>query len=697
MFFKRLSLIIPFLLSLSVKAQILDTLSQDIPTDILEDLAEQAESEDGEFDNNTFLEDLEWLTIHKINLNNTTVEELMKTTVLTELQAISILNYIRTYGDFYSIYELKGVLGLDIATIEKLLPFVLVADPDSRIYSFKDELTKGKHTIMYRTQFNVEKARGYTPSELYQGRMTSRYAGDRTRQYLRYRYQFWKGISYGITLEKDPGELLFNKNLKLRIDYVSAHLFLEHKGNFRFIALGDFEVNLGQGLTMWQGFGVGKSTSVNSMKRTADVLKPHTSVIEDNFNRGAGATFQKKGFEITGFASYRKRDGSSIAIDTLTNDVLEVQSLQTSGLHRTESELKNRAGIALFASGGRIGWSNRLFSVYFNSTYHRLGSALTPPSDLYRAYSFSGKSLYNASIDYTYLGKKFMFFGESAVSDNGGYALLHGISARPSPGVTLSIVHRLYAKNYQTLAGSAFGETTNTNPSNEHGLYAGISFRINPKIRINNYIDIYHFSWMKYRVDKPNTNGYDIFHEWNFRLSRKFEFYTRFRYKSRARNITRTTEAITDVRNYRKSSLRFNYSYKASSSWTFKGRGEWSFFNDGLNSLKKGYVFYQDIGYKIPSGKLTLQARYVVFNVDDYDARIYAYENDVLYAFSIPAYLGKGSRAYLMAKVKLHRRLDLWLRYAQTFRSDLEVVGSGLEEMPGNTRSEIKVQLRARF
>ncbi|MCO5249162.1 MAG: helix-hairpin-helix domain-containing protein, partial [Chitinophagales bacterium] len=358
----------------------MDSLSQDIPTDILEDLAEQAESEDGEFDNNTFLEDLELLSAHKINLNNTTVDELMKTTVLTELQANSIINYRNTYGDFQSIYELKGVLGMDMATIDKLLPFIVIADPDSKIYTFKDELTKGKHTIMYRTQMNLEKAKGYTPPDLYQGRLTSRYVGDRTRQYLRYRYQFWKGISYGITLEKDPGEKLFNKDVKLRIDYVSAHLFLEHKGNFRFIALGDFEVNLGQGLTMWQGFGVGKSISVNSMKRTADVLKPHTSVIEDNFNRGAGATFQKKSFEVTAFASYRKRDGSSIAVDTLTNDILEVQTLQTSGLHRTESELKNRAGVGLFATGGRVGWSNRLFSVYFNSTYHRLASVLTPSS-----------------------------------------------------------------------------------------------------------------------------------------------------------------------------------------------------------------------------------------------------------------------------------------------------------------------------
>lgn len=696
----RWLIFIGILLSFSENSfgQTMDTLSQEIPTDILEDIAEQVESEDGEFDNNTFLEDLELLSILKINLNNTSIVELMKTSVLTELQAMSIINYYNNYGPFKSIFELKGVLGLDRLTIEKLLPFVVVTDGDKPLYTFKEQLTKGRHTIMYRYQQTLEKAVGYTDPELYQGRLTSRYAGDRTRQYFRYRYQFLKGISYGITLEKDPGEKLFQDNVKLKIDYVSAHLFLENKGDFRYIALGDFEVNLGQGLLLWQSFGVGKSVTVNNIKRNAEVLKPHTSVVEDNFNRGAGATFQKKGFEVTAFGSYRMRDGSSIAVDTLSSeDVNEILSLQGSGMHRTESELINRANTKLWLAGGRAGWSGNNLSVYVNTTYHQLGANLSTSKDLYKKYSFSGNSLFNASVNYNYLGKKFNFFGESAISDNGGFALLHGINTRLTPGVTLSIVHRYYAKNYQTLAGSAFGETTSSNPTNEHGLYAGVSFKIHPKITLNNYVDVYQFPWMKYRLDVPNTHGYDILHEWQYYHNRKLDLYARFRFESKARNITDAKVPITDISYLKKSSFRLHLNYRANDNWAFKTRAEWSFFNDGANGLKKGYVFYQDISYKIPSGKWSISGRYAVFNIQDYDARIYTYENDVLYAFSIPALIGTGSRAYIVTKVKVYRNIDLWIRYAQTFRNDLEVFGSGLEKLPKNTRSEIKVQLRLRF
>ncbi|MCZ2393139.1 MAG: helix-hairpin-helix domain-containing protein [Chitinophagales bacterium] len=675
----------------------IDSLSQEVPTDILENIAEQVENESGEFDNNTFLEDLEMLNQIKINLNYASIDELMQTTVLTELQALSIVNYVKNYGEFKSIYELKGVIGLDKNTIEKLLPFVEVSNTQHPIYNWKDLLNKGRHTVMYRYQQTIEKAKGYTEPEWYQNRWTSRYLGDRTRQYLRYRYQLLKGISYGITLEKDPGEQLFQKDVKLRIDYVSAHLFIENRGIFRYIAVGDYEVNLGQGLLMWQGFGVGKSVSVNNIKRSSEVLRPHTSVIEDNFSRGAAASIQKKRFEVTGFVSYRMRDGSSIAVDTLTNDNLEILSLQSSGLHRTTSELANRANTKLWTTGGRLGWSGRLFSVYINATYNKLGAQLSASKDLYKKYTFYGNSLFNSSINYQYLGKKFYFFGESAVSENGGFAIVNGISSRPTLGVTLSIVHRYYSKKFQSINGSAFGESTVSSPSNEHGIYAGISFKIHPKITLNNYVDVFYFPWMKYRVDVPGTYGYDIFHEWQYYHNRKLDFYARFRYESKARNINIPLAPITDISYYKKSSFRLQLNYRPSENWTFKSRGEWSFFNDRYNGLKKGYIFYQDIGYKFPSGKISLSGRYAIFNINDYDARIYTYENDVLYAFSIPAMIGKGSRAYIVAKIRLYRNLDLWLRWAQTFRNDIKVFGSGLEELPKNTRSEIKVQLRYRF
>ena len=94
---------------------------------------------------------------------------------------------------------------------------------------------------------------------------------------------------------------------------------------------------------------------------------------------------------------------------------------------------------------------------------------------------------------------------------------------------------------------------------------------------------------------------------------------------------------------------------------------------------------------------LSANARFAVFRTPSYNTRIYAYENDVLYSFSIPAYYGNGIRYYFTLRYNATRWLDVWVRWAQTYRSDVKVIGSGLDAIDGNKRSEIKVQMRVKF
>ena len=74
-----------------------------------------------------------------------------------------------------------------------------------------------------------------------------------------------------------------------------------------------------------------------------------------------------------------------------------------------------------------------------------------------------------------------------------------------------------------------------------------------------------------------------------------------------------------------------------------------------------------------------------------------AYESDILYSFSTPAYYNKGSRFYIMFKYDVNRSLDIWLRYSQSFYSNKNSIGTGLEEIKGNTKSELKLQLMVKF
>ena len=118
--------------------------------------------------------------------------------------------------------------------------------------------------------------------------------------------------------------------------------------------------------------------------------------------------------------------------------------------------------------------------------------------------------------------------------------------------------------------------------------------------------------------------------------------------------------------------------------------------NEG-EETRHGWLFYQDLTWKPLKIPLSLTFRYALFDSDTWDERIYTYENDVLYGYSVPALDGNGVRTYLLISWSPLRQLELWIRYAETWYSNKTSVGTGLEMSEGNKRSEIKVQLAVKF
>ncbi len=106
---------------------------------------------------------------------------------------------------------------------------------------------------------------------------------------------------------------------------------------------------------------------------------------------------------------------------------------------------------------------------------------------------------------------------------------------------------------------------------------------------------------------------------------------------------------------------------------------------------------YQDIIYQFTKIPLKIIGRLAIFDTDGYQARIYAYENDVLYAFSIPGYFYKGKRYYLLMKYSLNKHTDMWFRISQWYYTNKDVISSGLNEIQGHTKTEVKFQIRYKF
>ena len=105
----------------------------------------------------------------------------------------------------------------------------------------------------------------------------------------------------------------------------------------------------------------------------------------------------------------------------------------------------------------------------------------------------------------------------------------------------------------------------------------------------------------------------------------------------------------------------------------------------------QGLLLYQDLAVNCWKERISIHARIAYFNTDRYDERLYAYEDDVYYAFTIGSYYYQGIRGYLVLRFK-YRFFALWLRIGQTYYLDRQVVSSGLTQINKPHKTEIRLQ-----
>ena len=245
-----------------------------VPTTTTTELQMEAITEnndDNETQDDTFLQLLQQYVKSPMNMNTADAGMLKELMVLTPLQLQNIISYRNLFGKFISIYELQAVPGLDIATIEKIKPFITVAEAADLFKSLGERLRGGTNNIVVRVSQVMEKSKGYLVDP---ATTTNYYPGAPQRYFFRYKYQYKNLLQFGVVAEKDAGEDFFKGTQKQGFDFYSAHIFARNIGIIKALAIGDFTVNMGQGLTQWQSLAFKKSADVINIKRQLSVLRP---------------------------------------------------------------------------------------------------------------------------------------------------------------------------------------------------------------------------------------------------------------------------------------------------------------------------------------------------------------------------------------------------------------------------------------
>lgn len=683
-----------FLLPTLVSAQELETQKAEIIEERVDFLLDI--NEGGETDFTTLFEQLEIYYNHPINLNTADKSQLEDLGLLNQIQINNLLVHIEKNGKLIGLEELQSIDGFDLASIQLILPFTKVnGDIDQASISMKNILKEGSSSLFIRYSRILEEQEGFSaidPIELEENE-NARYLGSADKLFTRYRFTYANNLSIGFTAEKDAGEEFFQGTQKNGFDFYSAHFFAQGFGRLKQIAIGDFQAQFGQGLTFWSGLAFGRTPSIFTLKRNAPKLRPYTSVQEDLFLRGGGVTLEHHNFQLTLFYSSQKVDANISSIDSSTSEIT-VSSLSQDGFHRTKGELEDKNAVENSFAGGNLSYQTRNLSIGVTGVYNKLDATFNPRTSTYNQFSQLDNENANIGTDFNFLYRNLNLFGELSKSIDGGYGYTTGALIVLDPNLSLGVQHRNFQRDFKPIQSNAISESsTNTN---EQGTFIGFEATPSPSINLSAYADRFVFNWLRFQTDAP-SNGYRLFTQLNYRPSKKMEAYFRYRKRSRSRNESQNEEGIDALVEENNSNYRLHFSYKVNSDFTLKSRVEYTTYQLGENKTENGLLIYQDLSFKRLSFPLSFSVRYALFETDSYNSRIYAYESDVLYAFSVPAYNGRGTRFYLLAKYHISRNIDFWVRYAQTYYTDRMTIGSGKDEIMGNTRSEVKAQLRIKL
>jgi hypothetical protein len=318
-----------------------------------------------------------------------------------------------------------------------------------------------------------------------------------------------------------------------------------------------------------------------------------------------------------------------------------------------------------------------------------------PVKDPDEPFDFTGNRNTNLGLDYTLSLNRMIFFGEMGYSAFGqSIAALNGASFDLHEQVSLSVLHRFFDKRFYALYGNAFTEGSENN--NEHGIYLGLEVRPFAHWRLSGYLDAYSFPWLTSRTSAPSS-GYDYHLQAEYASHDRMKAYVRLRHKAKPVDGNTENANAARIETARTSHLRIHFTYPVAEGLTFQNRLEISHFQKGSGNREYGYLAYHDVLYKPPGFPLGFSFRYCMFDTDSYFSRIYSYEHDVLYAFSIPSFHDRGIRTYLNARWRIGRYLDLWFKYALTWFRNRETISSGLNEITGNKKSDLRLQLRVKF
>lgn len=624
-------------------------------------------------------EDLSRFIKQPMLLNQASKEELQQLSLLSDALIDLLLLHRSVAGPLLHLNELQTIAGFTPALIRQLAPYVRVVPTDGLRIGQLVSVGNLSHDFLLRVTglFTGLSAAG-----------EERWVGSRQRLLMWHRVQT-KSLQAGWLLEKDPGEVFLKKKNPL-VDHSGFHLFWRGHGLIRTIALGDFNVNLGQGLLQWQSMAFGKSSEISWIKRQGPVLRPHRGSGEDNFHRGIAATLHCKPLLISFFISRRRLSGR-LLLDSSGQGV-GITSIHIGGNHRSEAERQRRKTWRQQTMGVSVSFKAKSLHISLNAVRYNFSLPLLTGREPRNHFDIRGKDWYNASLDFSYTKKNLHCFGEGAFAASGASAWVLGAIVTASQQVDFVTLIRGISVAYRALYANAFTESSMV--ENEQGAYAGITLRPHPQVRIDAYADHFVFPWLRYRSNAP-TAGADYLVQLDYRPNKRVVLLIRYRnenkWEATDNNYDSSQVATFDASD--RQGWRADLSWQYNPRLSVRTRVEWlqvkphskALLPFGSGNKEDGFLFFLHLLFSRLTKGTDLLLRYQYFDTNSYESRIYALSPDLRPGLGFGAFYDRAHQFWLGIDKSLKNNILISLQ-GQT-----RVKGGKIESR------EIKLQLRLRL
>jgi hypothetical protein len=252
--------------------------------------------------------------------------------------------------------------------------------------------------------------------------------------------------------------------------------------------------------------------------------------------------------------------------------------------------------------------------------------------------------------------------------------------------IDISLHARMIGSGFQSVDGDALQRSTSG--AGEKGFYAQLRFRINDRNSLDVYSDRYMIqefpaSWPTQFIGR--VQGW----RWQFQPDKKNLIYLRFQ------SVQRDQEGYSDgvmrgVQRRDQYNIRLHGQFFINESSRLQIRFENVLFRSGNSWPEKGFLTYLEWGYGGAATSLRVDLRLMWVSTDGWDARVYAYERDVMYKVGFPAFSGTKWRGYANFSIPAGNKTMIWLRIAIDKSIELQSV-TGINSP---IRSEMTVQIR---